>query len=65
MKLDSINPQKFQHYDGRKMDFPKIINTINIAKQSTNMPQKKYSNLKSNENNQDYAIANSKYILKY
>jgi hypothetical protein len=34
MKLDSISPQNFWHYDGRKMDFLEIANTLNFSKQS-------------------------------
>jgi hypothetical protein len=37
MKLNSINPQKIPHYDGRKMDFPEITNSIIFSKQSKNM----------------------------
>jgi hypothetical protein len=33
-------------YNGRKMDFPELTNTINIAKQSKNMPEE-ISNLNS------------------
>jgi hypothetical protein len=37
INVDSINPKKIWHYDGRKMDFPEITNILNIAKQSKNM----------------------------
>jgi len=37
MKLDFISLQKFWHYDGKKMDYPEITNTINFSQQSKNM----------------------------